>query len=72
MEGDIVVNRVFASCYATVQHDLAHITMMPIRWIPDVAEWIFGENYGFPVSSYMVQDLGQWILPYGQQNANFQ
>ena len=31
MEGDTVVEGVFASCYETVQHNLARITMMPIR-----------------------------------------
>ena len=72
MEGDIVVDGVFASCYTTVQHDLAHIAMMPIRWSPDVAEFIFGEYNGFQISANMVQVLAKWILPHSQLNVNVQ
>ena len=71
MEGNIVVDGVFASCYSTVHHDLAHITMMPIRWFPDIAEWIFGEYNGFPGFAYIAEVIGKWILPYSQFNVNF-
>ena len=30
-EGNIVVDGVLASCYASFDHDLAHITMAPIQ-----------------------------------------
>ena len=44
MEGNIIVDGVLASCYASASHDLAHIGMTPIRWFPSVVEWILGEH----------------------------
>ena len=44
MEGNIVVDGVLASCYASVSHDLAHIGMTPIRWFPRVLEWFLGQD----------------------------
>ena len=34
MEGNIIVDGVLASCYASFDHDLAHIAMAPMQWIP--------------------------------------
>ena len=31
MEGNIIVDGVLASCYASVDHDLGHIAMVPMR-----------------------------------------
>ena len=64
MEGRILVDDILASCYASVRHDLAHIGMTPIRWFPDVIEWIFGEmNESVPYIK-INEDLGRWVLPY--------
>ena len=47
MEGNIIVNGVLASSYASVSsHDLTHLTMKPIQWFPDAVEWIFGIGIG--------------------------
>ena len=48
-EGNIIVDGVLASCYPYHHHDLAHISKTPIRWFPQIMEWIFGEENGFPV-----------------------
>ena len=68
MEGNIIVDGVLASCYASFHHDLAHIAMTPIRWFPGVIEWIFGEKNGSSVYVDLVGDLGRWLLPHGLQN----
>ena len=67
-EGNIVVDGVLASCYASFHHDLAHIAMTPIRWFPGIIEWIFGENNGTPTYVDIVGDLGRLLLPFGLQN----
>ena len=68
LEGNIVVNGVLASCYASFHHDLAHIAMTPIRWFPGIIEWIFGDNNGSPAYVDIVGDLGRLLLPFGLQN----
>ena len=45
-EGNIMVDEVLASCYAFVNHELAHIGMMPIQWFPEIIQWVFGEDDG--------------------------
>ena len=63
MEGTIVVDGVLASCYPSAHHDLAHIVMAPIRWFPEIFEWIFGDKNGIQGYVKMAEDMGQWILP---------
>ena len=45
-EGTLIVNGVLASSYASCDHDIAHIGMMPIQWVPEIVEWLFGEDDG--------------------------
>ena len=45
-EENIVVDRILASCYASFDHDLAHIAMTPMKLFPELMEWIFGDNNG--------------------------
>ena len=45
MEGNIVVDGILASCYASSDHNLAHLGMTPMRWFPDIVDSIFSENY---------------------------
>ena len=62
MEGTIMVNNVLASCYAhSPDHDLAHFGMTPLRWFPDIMQWIFGEDIEFPVYVTIAADLGNWV-----------
>ena len=48
MEGNIVVDGVLASCYPAADHDLAHLSMAPLRWFPEIINWVFGQDRGWP------------------------
>ena len=65
MEGHIIVDGVLASCYASFDHDLAHMAMTPIQWFPQVMEFIFGEDNGSSVFVKMTKEFGRWMLPIG-------
>ena len=59
MEGKIVVDGVLASCYAYTHHDLAHIGVTPMRWFPEIVQWIFGEEHGKSTyTSVLQQSIG--------------
>ena len=62
----MIVDEVLASCYPSVDHDLAHLTTAPIRWFPDIIQMIFGKEKGISVITSINEELGTWILPYGQ------
>ena len=62
-DGNIVVDGVLASCYGSFDHDLAHISMMPIQCFPQTMEWIFGVDILSPDYVNFLQDIGQWVLP---------
>ena len=66
MEGNIVVDGVVASCYASSDHDLAHFAMTPIRSFPKIMELIFGEDRGNSVYTKTAESLGKWLLPFGE------
>ena len=63
MEGNIVVDGILASCYASVDHDLAHFGMILNRWLPETIEWIFGQSGGLPPFVGSAKAMGRWILP---------
>ena len=65
-EGNIVVDGVLASCYAYVNHDVAHIGMTPIRWFPNMIQWVFDQDEGLSAFADTANELGKWILPYKQ------
>ena len=62
-EGNIVVDGVLASCYPSINHDLAHIGMTPIRWFPEIIQWIFEDDNGLSAFVRSTEDLGIWIMP---------
>ena len=64
MEGNIVVDGVLASCYGFYDHDLAHLLMTPLGWLPYAITSIFGRDSGSPVYVNMAHNLGEWLLPY--------
>ena len=61
MEGNIIVDGILASCYASSYHDLVHIVTAPVQWFPEAIEWIFGYDNDFHVYAYIVNDLVNWI-----------
>ena len=63
MDGSIVVDGVLAFCYPSAHHDLAHITMTPIRWLPQIFEWIIGDDKGIQGYVKMAEALGLRVIP---------
>ena len=63
MDGNIVVDGILASCYASFDHDFAHIGMLPMQLFPTITEWIFGEDNGSPAYVNIIGDFGGWMLP---------
>ena len=59
----MIVDGVLTSCYATVDHDEAQIMMLPIRWFPQVVEWIFGEENEFTAFVPIFEKFSKWMLP---------
>ena len=64
MDGNIVVDGILTSCYASYDHDLAHIGMTPLRLFPVIMNWMFGFENGFPAYIKIAESLDTWISPY--------
>ena len=62
LEGNIMVDGVLTSCYADCDHDLAHLTMIPMQRFLEVLKWILGEDTGFPVFVSTARLLGFFFL----------
>ena len=62
-EGNIMVDGVLASCYASHNHDLAHTVMTPTLWFPDIMEWVFGNKNGYSVYSDVLIDIKRLAMP---------
>ena len=56
-EGNIIVDGVLASCYSDVDHDLAHLSMIPMQWYKDAMEWILGYDFGLSVYVNIAKDV---------------
>ena len=63
-----MVDGVLASCYASADHDLAHIGMTPIRWFPDVIEWIFGHENGQQSYTGILEKFGTLLAQIGNNS----
>ena len=64
MEGNIIVDGVLASCYASADHDLVHLAVKLLRWFPEIMEWIFGAENEISVYVRISQDLDRWVAPF--------
>ena len=61
-EGNLIVDGILASSYASVEHNLSHVGMKPLQWFPKEMQWIFGkedEQISYITST---NDLGKLIL----------
>ena len=59
-----MVDGVLASCYAFSDHDLAQIGTTPIRYFPEIIEWIFGDDHNrWQVYASVAEDLRNWVFP---------
>ena len=61
MNGNIVVDGILASCYASFDHDLANITMTPMQLYPEIFNWIIGEDKKSPGYITLLSDVDMWI-----------
>ena len=68
LEGTMLVDGILASCYATVNHDLGHIGVAPIRWFPHMIEWIFGDEDGFLIYANIGEYVAKWMQPFEGSN----
>ena len=59
-----MVDGVLASCYASADHDLVQLMLMPIRWFLEWIEWIFGVYNGFQIYAGTIEHLAGWIMPH--------
>ena len=66
IDGNIIIDGVLVSCYADVDHDLAHSSMIPLFWCKQAMEWIFGYDTGFPVYINIARQFSSMMLPDGQ------
>ena len=62
-----MVDGILASCYPSTDHDMAHLGMAPMRWIPEIIKCIFGNDPGFPSYVNIARKLGTWIIPLEQE-----
>ena len=63
-EGNILVDDVLASCYASTHHDLAHIGMTPMRIFPSIMEWTFGQDDGSSVYIKLNEEFAKFLTPF--------
>ena len=62
MEGNIIVDGILASCYASYYHDLVHIVTAPVQWFPGAIQWIIGDDNDFIVYANIFNDLSNCIF----------
>ena len=62
-EGNIIVDGVLASCYASIDHDLGHIGLTPFRWFPRMLNWIFGADDETSVFVNLLERFGELSRP---------
>ena len=63
VEGSIIVDDVLASCYASVDHDIAHFAMAPMKRFPGLVDLFVAENNDSPVFVDIVKELTKLFLP---------
>ena len=67
MEGNIIIDGVLASCYASFDHNLAHLGMLPIQLFPEITDWIFGRDNASPSYVNIVQELNNVMFLFEQK-----
>ena len=63
-EGNILVDGILASCYASSHHDLGHLTLAPMRYFPELMDLIFGQSNNYPGYVKVAEDFGKMVSPY--------
>ncbi|XP_046559732.1 sonic hedgehog protein-like [Haliotis rubra] len=64
-EGTVLVDGVFASCYSSIDHHIAHAFTAPFRWFP----WLLNswQNDGYSPLVDWLKQFGHMILPTNRQ-----
>ena len=65
MDGNIIVDGVLTSCYASLDHDLIHVLMTPLQWSPELTKWTFGEDNGLHAYVKILAYVAYWLAPHG-------
>ena len=66
MEGNIIIDGVLASCYASFDHNLTQLGMVPIQMFPEITDWIFGRDNAGPSYVNIVQELSNLMFLFEQ------
>ena len=64
IEGNILVDGILASCYASSHHDLGHLALAPLRYFPKLMDLIFGQSNNYPGYVKVLEDFGKMLSPY--------
>ncbi|XP_071104907.1 sonic hedgehog protein-like [Haliotis cracherodii] len=64
-EGTVLVDGIFASCYSSIDHHIAHAFTAPFRWFP----WLLSswQNDGYSPLVDWLKQFGHMILPTNRQ-----
>ena len=58
-----MVDRVLASCYDSINHDVAHSLIKPFQWYPGLVKSIFGDGSELPAYVGILEDVNRWVVP---------
>ena len=61
MEGNILVDGVLASCYASFNHDIQHVVMKPLLWFPSMMDLLLGEEKAIHSYVTILQHVGEMM-----------
>ena len=61
MEGNILVDGVLASCYASFDHDAQHVAMKPLLWFPSIMDLLLGEEKSIHSYVTILQHMGEMM-----------
>ena len=61
MEGNILVDGVLASCYASFDHDIQHFVLKPLLWFPSMMDMLLGEEKSFNSYVTILQHVGEMM-----------
>ena len=64
LKGNFIVDEVLASCYASGPHDFGRFGITPIRWLPDITDWILSDDEKFSAYITIFLECMEWLLLY--------
>ena len=62
-EGNILVDGILTSCYASSHHDLGHLALAPMRYFPKLMDLIFGQSNDYPGYVKILENFGKMFSP---------